>query len=184
MVRVLSEPIPVAVPALSTERLRLRGHRKNDLDACVALWSDLDMVRYIGGKPSTRDATWSRLLQYLGHWSVNGFGYWLVEEIATGRYVGEVGIADFLREMEPSLKGSPEAGWVIAPWAQGRGYASEALTAVLGWADANLDHPAIACLIDPDNAPSLRVADKLGFRETMRTTFHGMPTVLMWRPSR
>lgn len=175
---------PVVVPELATARLRLRGHRRDDLDACLAMWSDPDVARYIGGQPSPRDAVWLRIMQYVGHWALRGFGYWLVEERASGRFVGEVGVADFLRELDPPIDGVPEAGWVIVPWAQGRGYASEALTAVLGWAETNLGDPEIACLIDPANTPSLRVAAKADFREVARTVWHGHDSVVLRRPAR
>ena len=175
---------PVVVPILDTARLRLRGHRADDLEACCALWSDPDVVRYIGGQVSPRDVVWMRLVQYVGHWALNGYGYWLVEERATGRMIGEVGVADFKRPVDPPIDGVPEAGWVIAPSAQGRGYATEALTAVLGWAEQHLGDPEIACLIDPANAPSFRVAAKVDFREVARTSWRGHDSVILRRPPR
>src|SRR5262245_45329356 len=45
----------IAVPVLDTERLTLTGHRVEDLDDCVALWSDPQVTRHIGGKPSSRE---------------------------------------------------------------------------------------------------------------------------------
>ncbi|MEZ4400673.1 MAG: GNAT family N-acetyltransferase [Kofleriaceae bacterium] len=177
-----SPAVPVPVPVLTTARLRMRGHTRDDLGVCAALWGDAEVVRYIGGQPAPIDVVWMRLAQYLGHWALNGYGYWLVEERDSGRFVGEVGVADFMRELDPPLDGTPEAGWVIAPWAQNRGYASEALAAALGWAQANLDDPEIACLIDPDNAPSIRVAEKAGFREVVRTAWRGIPSVVFRRP--
>ncbi|MBK9033104.1 MAG: GNAT family N-acetyltransferase [Myxococcales bacterium] len=177
-------PNPVVVPIIETARLRLRGHRKADLDACYALWSDPDVVRHIGGVASPKDAVWMRLVQYVGHWALNGYGYWLVEDRASGRFVGEVGVADFMREVDPPIDGVPEAGWVISPWAQNRGHATEALTAVLAWAHDHLDDPEIACLIDPANAPSLRVAAKADFREVAQTAWRGHPSVVLRRPAR
>jgi RimJ/RimL family protein N-acetyltransferase len=56
-----------------------------------------------------------RLLRYVGHWAVLGFGYWVVEEKASGEFVGETGFADYRREMKPSLDGAPEIGWVLTP---------------------------------------------------------------------
>jgi RimJ/RimL family protein N-acetyltransferase len=43
-----------------------------------------------------------------------GFGYWVAEEKETGKFVGEIGFADYKRNLEPSLKGVPEIGWVLA----------------------------------------------------------------------
>ena len=68
------------VPVLTTARLVMRGHRPSDLDASAAMWGDDAVGRHIGGKPSTREESWSRLLRYAGLWALLGFGYWLVEE--------------------------------------------------------------------------------------------------------
>ena len=115
------------VPALKTERLTLRGHRLDDFAHCAAMWADPLVTRYIGGKPLTEEECWSRLLRYVGHWAWLGFGYWVAEERATGELVGEIGFADHKRDLEPSLKGVPEIGWVLASHAHGRGYATEAI---------------------------------------------------------
>ena len=138
-------------------------------------------MRHILGRPSTREETWSRLLRYAGLWSLLGFGYWLVEERATGDFVGEVGLADFRRDIEPSLDGALEAGWVLHPDAQGRGFATEAVRAALDWSDGHLGRRRVACMVAPENTPSLRVAEKCGFREFARTTYKGEPTILLER---
>jgi len=46
------------------------------------------------------------LLRYAGHWALAGYGYWIVEERESGRPVGEVGLADFRREISPPLAAS------------------------------------------------------------------------------
>jgi RimJ/RimL family protein N-acetyltransferase len=145
------------------------------------MWADPAVVRYVGGKPSTREEAWSRLLRYAGHWSLLGFGYWVVRETATGRFVGDVGLADFQREVEPSLNGAPESGWVLAQWAHGKGFATEAVRAVLAWAGENLGAPRTVCMIDPGNAASMHVAEKCGYREWKRTTYKGADVVLFER---
>ncbi|RYE86364.1 MAG: GNAT family N-acetyltransferase, partial [Hyphomicrobiales bacterium] len=113
---------------IETERLILAPHTRGDLEPLAAMWADPDTVRFIGGKPSTRQESWMRLLRYAGLWSILGYGYWAIHDKASGRFAGELGFADFGRDMTPSIAGIPEAGWVLAPWARSRGYASEALT--------------------------------------------------------
>ncbi len=169
-----------AVPGVETPRLALRGHRLEDLDACAAMWGDPDVTRYIGGKPFPRDEVWMRLLRYVGHWALLGFGFWVIEEKGTGRFVGEVGLGQFLRDLTPPLEGA-ECGWVLAPWAHGKGFATEAVRAALAWGDEHLDPPRTACIIDPGNVASLRVAEKCGFREVRRALFKGHPTVVFER---
>jgi RimJ/RimL family protein N-acetyltransferase len=166
-------------PALESERLIFRGHGADDFEESAAMWGDPVVTRYVGGKPSTREEAWARLLRNVGHWSVLGFGYWVVRERGTGRFVGEVGFGELRRQITPTFDGAPEAGWVLAPWASGKGFATEAMRAVLAWADERF--PRTVCMIDVGNAASVRVAAKCGYREWHETTYHGKPVVLYER---
>ncbi len=145
------------------------------------MWADSVVTRHIGGRPFSREESWARLLRYIGHWDVLGFGYWAVEEKATGHFVGEVGFADFKREIEPSLDGQPEMGWVFVPQVYGQGYATEAVRAAVSWGDRHLSSARSVCLIHPDNQASIRVAEKCGFHEYQRTEYKGQPTILLAR---
>jgi RimJ/RimL family protein N-acetyltransferase len=170
-----------AVPTVETARLRLRGHRVEDFGECAAMWADPQVVRHIGGRRFTAEETWSKILRYAGLWSLLGFGYWAIEDKGSGRFVGEVGFADFKREIEPSFAGAPEIGWALASWAHGAGLATEAVGAAVAWADQHLGGVRTVCLIAPDNAASIRVAEKCGYREFERTTYKGGPTILFQR---
>jgi len=99
---------------LKTARLLLRGHQRGDLADCAAMWADSAVTFHIGGKPFTREETWARLLRYVGHWALLGFGYWVIVDKSSERFVGEVGFADFERGMVPPLDGVPEIGWALA----------------------------------------------------------------------
>jgi RimJ/RimL family protein N-acetyltransferase len=167
------------IPRLETERLILRGHRIEDFPHCAALWSDPVVIRYISGVPLTLEDAWSRLLRYSGHWTLLGFGCWVAEEKATGRFLGEVGFADLKRALEPSLGDTPEAGWVFATAAHGKGLASEAVRAIHVWGRSNFGTAQSACLIHPENTPSLRLAAKIGYRETARTVYKGQPVIVL-----
>jgi RimJ/RimL family protein N-acetyltransferase len=181
------------VPVIETERLRLRGHRPADFSACAALWADPIVTRYTVGKPLSEEEVWARMLRYAGHWAWMGFGFWLIEERATSSFVGEMGFADLRREMQPSLHGVPELGWVLAPPHHGKGYATECVRAALSWAEGmftaewRASGPPIApelrfartvCIIHPDNVRSIRVAAKCGFKEILRTSYKGEPNIL------
>jgi RimJ/RimL family protein N-acetyltransferase len=169
------------VPTLATERLVLRGRTLDDFAASTAMWRDPEVVRFIGGAAISETDNWARFLRHIGHWSALGFGYWVIEERASGRFVGEVGFADFLREVEPSLRGTPECGWALATWAHGRGFATEAVRAAQSWGDEHFLAPRTVCMIEPGNRASLRVAAKCGFAEFARTTFKGTPVHLFER---
>lgn len=148
--------------SLQTARLNLRPHEPNDLEDSYALWSDPNTTTFIGGRPFTREECWSRILRYIGLWPALGYGYWAMFEKDGGRFVGEVGFADFRRDLKPPLDG-PEAGWAIMPWARGRGYATEGLEAALGWAKLAFSSDRVLCIINPDNVGSVKVACKVGF---------------------
>ena len=62
-------------------------------------------------------------------------------------------------------------------------YATEAVAAAQAWGDAHVGGARTVCLIHPDNQPSLRIAEKFGFREYARTTYKGEPGVLLERPA-
>jgi RimJ/RimL family protein N-acetyltransferase len=170
----------LSVPVLTTPRLVMRGHTAGDLDAVAAMWGNVAVARHISGRPFTREDAWARLLRYAGHWSLLGFGYWLIEARAGG-FVGEAGFGDFERDIEPGLGGVLEAGWIVTPGEQGKGYATEAMRAALAWADRQLPGRRSVCMIAPDNAPSLRVARKCGYAEYARTTYKDEPTMLLER---
>lgn len=167
------------VPVLETERLRLRGHRREDLDALTAMWAHPIVYRHITGKASERAETWSRMLRLTGQWLVSGFGYWVVEEKDTGAFVGEVGFLTGERDLTPDFGDTPEAGWSLWPPQHGKGYAEEAVRAILEWADEH--YPRTVCMIDPDNGPSLRVAQKVGFRKIADATYKDGPVILFER---
>jgi RimJ/RimL family protein N-acetyltransferase len=100
---------------------------------------------------------------------------------STGKFAGELGFADYKREIEPSLKGVPEIGWVLASHAHGRGYATEAVRAIVAWGDAHFESPRTACIIAPENLASIRVAEKCGYRELQLTSYKGRPTLMFVR---
>jgi RimJ/RimL family protein N-acetyltransferase len=172
---------PSAIPVIATARLTLRGHRLDDFEASFAMWSDPVVTRYIGGKPSTEQQTWSRLMSYAGHWSLMGFGYWVAEETSTGRFAGELGFANFHRDIAPSMRDAPELGWALAPHFHGKGYATEAVRAAVAWGDVHFGRARTVCLISPDNAASIRVAQKCGYAVFERTLFNEQPTLFLER---
>lgn len=170
------------VPELMTDRLVLRGHRRTDYERSANMWADPAVVEYISGTPSTRAQSWARLLTYAGLWHHLGYGYWAVSDRDSGDFLGEVGLADFKRDVTPALGDTPEIGWAFSPCAQGRGLALEAVSAVLEWADAALTAPETVCMIDPGHERSLRLADKVGYGDAVSAML-GDAEVLVLRRS-
>jgi RimJ/RimL family protein N-acetyltransferase len=163
------------VPIVETERLRLRGHALDDFEMECTIWADPIVTRFIGKKPSTRSEAWYRLLRYVGHWQLLGYGYWVITDKVSGAFLGEVGFADYKRELTPALD-APEIGWGLMPSAHGKGIGTEAVRAATAWADQRWERTV--CIIDPDNLASLRVAEKCGYREYARASLGGDPTIL------
>jgi RimJ/RimL family protein N-acetyltransferase len=153
-----------AIASIVTSRLILRPPSVADYDNLAALWTDPSLLRYIG-RPSTPEEVWVRLLKYSGHWALFGFGYWMVREADTETFIGEAGVAWQRRTGMTAHSDLPEAGWMLTSSAQGKGFAREALAAVLDWTLERLEHKAVTCLIDPKNEPSLRLAASQGFKK-------------------
>ncbi len=147
------------------------------------MWADPRLVEHVTGIPSTREQSWARVLRYAGHWAMLGYGYWVVEEREGGAFLGEVGFADYHRKIDPPLDGVPELGWFLAAHAHGKGYATEAVRAAIAWGQEHFSGiPRIACIIGPENHPSIRVADKCGFTLRTRTTYLASPVLMYERP--
>ncbi len=167
---------------LRTERLTLSPHALADFDESAEMWADEGVVRYMTGVPSAPAESWARLLRHAGNWFLLGYGFWVVREQGSNRFVGEVGFGDFHRSFSPEFSASPEAGWVLASWAHGRGYASEAVVAALAWADLHLTAEATVCGVDVENAASLRLAARCGFTNFGRDVHLGRQVCLLRRP--
>lgn len=173
-----SLPCILDVPVIETERLRLRGQTMNDFSASRALWGDAFVVQYLGGRPLSVEECWTRFLRHFGHWSLLGFGYWVVEQRENGEFVGEVGFGDFKRDIEPAIFSIPELGWVLTPAAHGKGYATEAAQAALSWGRKHFRSNEFACLIHPEHRASNRVAAKCGFEAWQLSTYKDRPAMI------
>jgi RimJ/RimL family protein N-acetyltransferase len=166
-------------PVISTERLILRGHRADDFAAACAMWADPIVTRYIAAAPLSGEEVWARLLRYVGHWRLLGYGYWVIEDRATGRYQGEIGFADFHRGLGITAARF-EFGLALAAEAQGKGYAGEAAAACHVWADAILADETL-CIVNPDNRRSLRLVEACGYTQAQTLVYRERPVRVFTR---
>jgi RimJ/RimL family protein N-acetyltransferase len=141
-----------------TERLHLRPFRPDDFEAHAAICADPEVMRFIRAGALTRSDSWWQLARYMGHWQLRGYGLWAVAERSTARLVGHLGFLD------PEGGHGFEMGWALAREAWGKGYALEGTREALRYAFTTLKKDHVACVIRPDNARSIRLAERLGAR--------------------
>lgn len=171
----------IIVPKLETPRLILRAHRRADYEALHGVWSDPKVTQFIGGRPSTAQESWFRLIRYIGHWQAMGYGYFAICDKASGAYLGDAGFADHKRGLHPDFDHVAEAGWVLAPHAFGQGYATEAMQAALEWLDKEHGSARSVCMIETGHHASLHVATKIGYRPFTEISIGKDPVTLLER---
>jgi RimJ/RimL family protein N-acetyltransferase len=144
-----------AIPVIETERLVLRGWREDDFSAYAEMAADPEVMEFVGGALEGPQA-WRQMAMFAGHWLLRGYGTWAVERRADGAVLGRAGLWN--PEGWPAL----EVGWTLARHAWGHGYATEAARAAIEWTWSELGAPRLISLIAPENARSIRVAERLG----------------------
>lgn len=156
------------IPVIETERLRLRGFEASDLDSFAALNANPRFIKFFGtGQPISRYESWQVMAMLVGHWHLNRFGFWLVEDRETNQFIGRVGC--WRPENWPGI----EVVWGISPDFWGYGYATEAAKASLEWGFTNLNVDRLISVIHPDNMSSKRVAARIGEVYTTTESVNG-----------
>lgn len=171
-------------PLIETERLLLRQFEVQDLDAHAATLGDEQVMLHIGGKPLNREDSWRRLASGVGMWSLIGMGPWAVELKSDGRMVGHCGFFQFERDMQPPILGEPEMGWIFDRSVHGQGIALEACHAALKWAETGIGADSYPAIIDLENSPSMKLAERLGFVRLGDGIYRDAPIALFRRPGR
>jgi RimJ/RimL family protein N-acetyltransferase len=147
------------IPTLLTPRLRLRAFAQHDLDAYAAIVADDEVTRYLGdGRPLSRSDAWRQMAIFNGHWTLHGFGIWAVEHRESGMLMGRIGC--HYPEGWPAF----EIGYVLGRQFWHSGYATEGAAAALDFARTECHPVRIVSIIRPENAGSIRVAERLGGR--------------------
>ena len=170
-----------APPIIETDRLVMTRPTPEDFAELAAMAAGEPMFRYSERGPMTVEESWGLLLRHIGQWAATPYGVFTLREKGSGRFVGLVGASDFQRQFGEDFDPFPEMTWTIAPDLTGRGLATEAGKAALQWLAREAAAPRTVCLIHADNEASLRVAEKLGFRELRRRDYRDYPAVLFER---
>lgn len=143
-----------------TERLRLRRSVPEDAETISAYRSDPQVHRYQGWDrtdPAGVRAEIRRMSERSA--GESGWVQFSVEERESGRLVGDIGLSPV--EGEP---GVIKIGYTIAPAYQGRGYATEAVRALVDYVFGTLGADVVRAYASAENLPSIRVAEKVGLR--------------------
>ncbi len=157
---------------LETERLILRMWREADFEAYAGICADPEVMRYLGGKPYTRLEAWRHMAYLVGHWHLRGYGHWAVEEKASGRLIGRLGLQN--PEGWPGF----EIGWTLARDSWGKGYATEGARRALEYAFTEMGRGHVISLIHPENRASIRVAERLGEKVEGKTEVLGIGVLI------
>jgi RimJ/RimL family protein N-acetyltransferase len=148
------------VPTLTTDRLVLRDWRDDDLPAFRRLTADTEVMRYFPKTlaPDESDAMATRIRANLAR---DGFGFWAVSRRGQDDFLGFVGLSrvPFVAPFTPAV----EVGWRLGRAGWGQGFATEAARAALAFGFTTLGLPDVVSFTVPDNRPSRRVMEKLGF---------------------
>jgi RimJ/RimL family protein N-acetyltransferase len=171
-----------SAPSLETERLHLRGFRRDDLDALAEILGDPIVALHLSGEPLSREESWRKLMMAVGQWSLLGFGYWAVETKADGKLVGQLGFGIFERSIVANYSELPEMGWIFSPAVHGCGVALEAGHAALAWLEARLGPTPTWAIISPGNIASLKFAERLGFERLDDSIYQDEPIAVVRRP--
>ncbi len=152
-----------------TPRLVLRLPQADDAEPLMEIHQDPYAVKYIvfGTTPGGLTAAWRNVAMMLGHWQLRGYGQWTVVEKTSGEVIGRVGL--WHPEGWPGI----ELGWIIRRSRWNHGFATEAARAALDWTWQRVGTDRVISLIQPDNAPSIRVAEKIGERFERHDSMNG-----------
>ena len=158
---------------MSADRLRLREFRQNDLEDLAAMVADPDQMTFYD-RPRTREEASGWLARNLAFYGEKGFGFWVIELLATSEFVGYCGI----RPLELDSVSEIEIGWHVKKTFWNRGVATEAATAARNLAFGSFGASRLVALIPPDHLASRRVAQKIGMHPERSTVVNGEDLVV------
>lgn len=142
------------IPIIETKRCILRDYREEDFEAFADFYLS-SRSQFVGG-PRPKEQSWRGFAALAGHWSLRGYGRWMVEDRESGELLGNVGL------WYPHGWPEPEVGWILFEKAEGRGIAFEAAKASLDYAFQRLGFSTLISLVAENNTRSSSLAKRLG----------------------
>jgi RimJ/RimL family protein N-acetyltransferase len=156
------------IPVLTTERLVLRPFTPDDLPALTVLHAEESFWWYPLRRGMAEEETKDFLSRVIERYDSDGFGLEAVVERASGAMIGWAGLAvpHFLPQILPAV----EVGWRLGGAHRGRGLATEAGAVAVDWGFAEGGLERIVSIYEPENIPSGRVMERLGFTHERTTS--------------
>ncbi|MGH8028550.1 MAG: GNAT family N-acetyltransferase [Arenimonas sp.] len=146
-------------PELNTPRLRLREFRADDAGGLYAVHSDPRVMRYWSYPAWTRmEQAQAKVADTLGQRARGDVHVWAVADRDSDCLIGSIAAFNLDR-----AQARAEIGYSLAAEWHGRGLAQESLRAVLAFLFGDLQLERIEADVDPRNAPSCRLLERLGF---------------------
>lgn len=160
------------IPILHTPRLVLRALVPEDAPALFQIHQTEGILQYF---PNPTPPPLDRIERFIAsqqvHWEKYGYGHWAVILPGLPDLIGWAGL-QYLPET-----GETEVAYLLDQAFWGKGYATEAALAAIQFGFENFDFPEIIALVHPDNARSLNVAARCGFKVVEHKTYWGLELV-------
>lgn len=155
-------------PLLVTDRLELWLPRAGDLQPMYEVVSHPATARFLGPNEHLHEHA-VRFMRSAGSWFLHGYGAFVLRLRGQDALIGNCGIFHTFRGLGEDFDDNPEAGWILRHDQIGKGLAGEAMRAALEWFHEAHGPRRIVCMIASENAPSVHLADKLGFTPMRET---------------
>lgn len=149
---------PDKFPVLETERLILRRVTGRDAEALFECYSDPDVMRYMATPLDNEESVNGILEDYIDGFTEGCNMIWAVTVRETRSFAGTAGFEEF-----SFLDGKAEIGFSLLSSHQGAGYMREALVEILRFGFTNMHLNRIFATVVPENTPSVKLLQKLGF---------------------
>jgi RimJ/RimL family protein N-acetyltransferase len=160
-------------PILETRRLKLREFAHDDLEDLAAMVGDREQMTFYP-RPKTRDEAAEWINGNLALYDDYGFGFWLIEAVATSGFLGYCGVRPLVLEGTSEI----EIGWHTKKTCWNQGIATEAATAARDLAFERFGLARLVAIIHPDHAASRRVAENIGMHDERTTSLGDYPAVI------
>jgi ribosomal-protein-alanine N-acetyltransferase len=169
---IVGEWMMFEIPTIESERLILRPTKEEDFEPYAAFYET--ERSHLRGGPLTRNEAWESFAAEIGHWFLRGYGFWSVDEKASGEFCGMVGL--YYPEGWPA----PEVGYLVWENHEGKGIAYEASLRARAYAFEELGWHHIVSCISEGNTRSIQLAERMGAKFDRRVPRTGAPDQMVY----